>query len=213
MPAPVRRPASAEGDTWHYAGRTSIPILATTLEESAMPAHAIAPLTPYLSVAAIAFIYYRRIRRSFGRQPWHPVRAGLRLGLLVLVSALLAFAAYGLPGVAPGIALGALAGAALGVFSLRHTRAEWTDGHGWYTPNAWIGAGLMVLLLARLAWRWADGGFGAGVSTAGTQASPLTMGIAATLVVYALVHVGGLWWRMRQLRLQAGVSQATVSMP
>ncbi|RXR05960.1 hypothetical protein [Pseudoxanthomonas composti] len=174
-----------------------------------MPAHAIAPLTPYLSVAAIAFIYYRRIRRSFGRQPWQPVRAGLRLALLALVAGLLAFAAYGLPGVAPGIALGALAGAALGAFSLRHTHAEWSDARGWYTPNPWIGAGLMVLLLARLAWRWADGGFGGGGAMSGTQASPLTMGIAATLVVYSLVHVGGLWWRMRQLRLRSGVAQPT----
>ncbi|MET0290119.1 MAG: hypothetical protein ABW178_10880 [Pseudoxanthomonas sp.] len=168
-----------------------------------MPAHAIAPLTPYLSAAAIAFIYYRRIRRTFGRQPWQPKRAIARLMLLVLVAGLLAFAAYGLPGVAPGIALGALGGAALGGFSLRHTHAEWVDGKGRYTPNPWIGAGLTVLLLGRLAWRWADGGFSMGGGAPGSQASPLTMGIATTLVMYSLVHVGGLWWRMRQLRLQA----------
>ena len=42
-----------------------------------------------------------------------------------------------------------------------------------------------------------------GAAVAGSQASPLTLGIAAALVLYSLVHVGGVWWRLRQLRLQA----------
>lgn len=168
-----------------------------------MPAHAVAPLTPYLPMVAIAFLYYRRIRRSFGRQPWRPKRAVFRLCLLGLVVALLAFVAFALPKVAPGVLLGALAGAGLGLLALRHTHTEWVDGQGWYTPNPWIGAGLMVLLLGRLAWRWSSGAFAAGAATSGSQASPLTMGIGATLVVYSLVHVGGLWLRMRGLREHA----------
>lgn len=165
-----------------------------------MPAPAAAPLIPYLSMAAVAFLVYRRARKSFGRQLWRPGRAIARLVLLGLVMALLAFAAYGLPGVAPGIALGTLAGAALGLLSLHHTQSGWRDGQGWYTPNPWIGAALMVLLLGRLAWRWADGAFSTDVAATGFQASPLTMGIAATLVMYSLVQVAGLWWRMRHLR-------------
>ena len=35
-----------------------------------MPA-ALAPYAPYLATAAIGWAYYRRIRRSFGRQRWH----------------------------------------------------------------------------------------------------------------------------------------------
>ena len=41
-----------------------------------MPA-ALAPITPYLAVAALAWAYYRRIRRNFGRQRWRPLRSGL----------------------------------------------------------------------------------------------------------------------------------------
>ena len=69
-----------------------------------MPAFAIAPLTPYLAMAAVAFFYYRRIRRSFGRQPWKPVAATLRTALLLVATAALGYAAYGLPGAAPGVA-------------------------------------------------------------------------------------------------------------
>ncbi|MCC4605873.1 hypothetical protein HG421_18565 [Xanthomonas campestris pv. badrii] len=168
-----------------------------------MPA-AIAPLTPYLSMAAIGYFYYRRIRRSFGRQQWKPASTALRSVVLVIAAAALAYAVYGLPQVRLGIALGAVAGIGLGALSLRYTHAEWVDGRGWYTPNPWIGAALMLVLLGRLAWRWASGAFSQGAAAAGSQASPLTLGIAAALVLYALVHVGGLWWRLRQLRLQAG---------
>lgn len=175
-----------------------------------MPAHAVAPLTPYLSMAAIAFIYYRRIRRSFGRQPWKPVRSGVRAGILLLAAAALAFGAYSLPQVAAGVAVGATLGAALGLFSLRHTHAEWIDGRGSYTPNPWIGGALMLVLLGRLAWRWADGAFSAAAATPGPQFSPLTLGIAATLVAYSLVQLAGLWARMRQLRLRASAPQPPV---
>ncbi|MCC8914860.1 hypothetical protein [Xanthomonas euvesicatoria] len=173
-----------------------------------MPAAAIAPLTPYLSMAAVSYLYYRRIRRSFGRQQWKPMATAVRSAVLLIAVAALAFAVYGLPQVRFGIAAGALVGIGLGALSLRYTHAEWVDGQGWYTPNPWIGGGLMLVLLGRLAWRWADGAFTAGAAAAGSQASPLTLGIAAALVLYSLVHVGGLWWRLRQLRLQAGAAGA-----
>ena len=89
-----------------------------------MPAIALAPLTPYLSMAAIAFLYYRRIRRTFGRQPWKPVRSGIRLGVMALLGAALVSAAVFLPGVLPGIVTGAVVGIGLGVLALRHTHTE-----------------------------------------------------------------------------------------
>ncbi len=60
-----------------------------------MPAAAIAPLTPYLSMAAIGYLYYRRIRRSFGRQQWKPVATAVRSTVLLIAVAALAFAVYG----------------------------------------------------------------------------------------------------------------------
>ena len=39
--------------------------------------------------AGFGWLYYRRIRRHFGWQAWRPVRNGIRIGILSLVSAAL----------------------------------------------------------------------------------------------------------------------------
>lgn len=164
-----------------------------------MPAASVLPvLTPYLATAGIGWLYYRRIRRSFGRQTWQPKRTVARLVLVSLVALALICAAIFLPHVGLGIGIGAVAGAALGAFALKHTHAQTIDGQRYYTPNPWIGGGLTLLLLGRLAWRWGQGAFVGGSGQA-AQASPLTMGIAATLISYSLVNGVGLLLRMRRL--------------
>lgn len=164
-----------------------------------MPAtSALSTLTPYLATAGIGWLYYRRIRRSFGRQAWQPKRTVARLVLVSLASLALVCAAVFLPHAGIGIGVGALAGAVLGVFALRHTDAQVIDGRRYYTPNPWIGGGLTLLLLGRLAWRWGQGAFAGGPVQAG-QASPLTLAIAATLISYSLVNGIGLLLRMRRL--------------
>jgi hypothetical protein len=168
-----------------------------------MPAIALAPLTPYLSMAAIAFLYYRRIRRTFGRQPWKPVRSGIRQGVMALLGAALVSAAVFLPGVLPGIVTGAVVGIGLGVLALRHTHTEWADGQGLVDHQSVDRRGADGVLLGRLAWRMGSGALATGDGASGFQASPLTFGIAAALVVYSLLHTGGIWWRLRRLRLQA----------
>ncbi len=157
-------------------------------------------LIPYAVPALVALVAYRRIRRNFGLQPWRPVRMGIRLALLGLVTLLLAVAAVMLPNTAPAVAGGLAAGLVLGGFGLRHTHAEWRDGRGWYTPNPWIGLALTALLLGRLAWRFLH----SGVLAQPAQASPLTLGLAALLLGYSLAYGIGLVLRMR--RLQAGAA-------
>jgi NADH:ubiquinone oxidoreductase subunit 6 (subunit J) len=155
--------------------------------------------TPLLMTAAIAFAYYRRIRGSFGRQPWRPVRTGLRLGLLALAGLMLAVAAKFVPGALAPVAAGAVVGGLLGVLAIRHTQLGWHEGQRCYTPNPWIGAALGVLLVGRLAWRMGSGALTGGAAQFGQNASPLTLGIAATLVGYYLVQGSGLVLAMRRL--------------
>ena len=164
-----------------------------------MAAPALPALMPYLATAGIGWMYYRRIRRSFGRQVWQPKRTAFRTGLLALVGVGLIFAAVFLPHVGWGIAAGAAGGAVLGGFALRHTHAEIVDGRGHYTPNPWIGGALSLLLLGRLAWRWSQGAFAGGGMQTAQQASPLTMAFAAALIAYFLVNNIGLMLRMRAL--------------
>lgn len=164
-----------------------------------MPAAVLPALTPYLATAGIGWLYYRRIRRSFGRQSWQPRRTVARLVLVSLVALSLICAAVFLPHTGAGIAIGAVLGAVLGMFGLKHTHAQLIDGKRYYTPNPWIGGGLSLLLLGRLAWRWSQGALTGGPAQAAQQASPLTLGIAATLIAYSLVYTSGLWLRMREL--------------
>ena len=164
-----------------------------------MPAAVLPALTPYLATAGIGWLYYRRIRRSFGRQSWQPKRTIARLVLVSLVAASLVCAAVFLPHVGAGIGIGAVAGGALGVFALKHTHAQAVDGQRFYTPNPWIGGGLSLLLLGRLAWRWSQGALIGDGAQVVQQASPLTLGIAATLIAYSLVYTSGLLLRMRKL--------------
>lgn len=170
-----------------------------------MPAAVLPALTPYLATAGIGWLYYRRIRRSFGRQSWQPKRTVARLVLVSLVAASLICAAVFLPHTGAGIAIGAVLGAALGTFGLKHTHAQLIDGKRYYTPNPWIGGGLTLLLLGRLAWRWSQGAFAGGSAQAAQQASPLTLGIAATLIAYSLVYSSGLLLRMRKLAPERAV--------
>ena len=121
----------------------------------------------------------------------------LGVAVTVLVAAMLGLAVAFEPHVAAGMAVGALAGIALGWFGLKHTRFDAREGRRGYTPNPWIGGALSLLLVARLAWRWQDGAFSQGMAPGASNASPLTLGLAAALVCYGLTHAIGLLLRMR----------------
>jgi hypothetical protein len=168
-----------------------------------MLAFAPTSLTPVLATAGIGWLYYRRIRRQFGRQQYQPRRAMLRIGLLTLVSCALLVVAFVLPKVGLAIVCGLAIGAGLGLFALRHTAIEAVDGTRWYTPNPWIGGALSLLLVGRLAWRYGHGAFATGGAQAAQDMSPLTLGIAATLVGFYVVNGVGLALRMRALVLPA----------
>jgi hypothetical protein len=157
-------------------------------------------VTPFLFTGLIGWAYYRRIAGSFGRQPWRPVRAGIRLGLLALLGISLVFAAVFVPRAAMAVSGGALVGVLLAALALKHTHVAVVDGVRGYTPNPWIGGALSLLLVGRLGWRMASGGFAAG---AAQNASPLTLGLAATLVAYYLVNGTGLFVQMRRLAAPA----------
>ena len=108
-----------------------------------------------------------------------------------------------MPHVALGMAAGAVAGVVIGLIALRHTHIERHEGVASYTPNPWIGGGLALLLVARVAWRWSEGAFSSGMEHSAQNASPLTLAIAAALVMYSLTQGIGLIVRMRALQLPA----------
>ena len=155
-----------------------------------------AQLMPYAMPALLAWVYYRRVRRNFGRQTWKPKRTWFRLVLISLVALMLCAAAAFVPHAALPMAGGLAAGLLLAWFGLRHTHAEWQGGVRTYLPNPWVGAVLTLALLGRMAWRFTHGG---GMQGMQQQPSVLTMAIAAALVAYTLYYSIGLILRMREL--------------
>ena len=169
-----------------------------------MPAH----LTQYLiMLPLLAWIVWRRVSRTFGRQPIRRKRMLMRIVLFAVVGALLALTGLHKLALAEGLLGGVLIGAAIGLLGLRLTRFEVDPVKGdCYVPNPWIGALLSVLLLGRLGWRlmvlWPQlqqassaaanqaGGFNA--PAMGYTSSPLTMLLIGLLVGYYIAYFSGL---------------------
>jgi hypothetical protein len=165
-----------------------------------MAAPALPALLPYAFTVGIGWMYYRRIRRQFGRQPWQPRRTMVRIALLSLVLASLVLAGIFVPHAGWAVTAGLAVGLGLGFYGVSLTSVDLVDGNRSYLPNPWIGGALSLLLIGRLAWRFLHGGFMQ--PQAGMGASPLTLGFAATLIGYYLTYSIVLVVRMRRLAPQ-----------
>jgi MFS family permease len=160
-----------------------------------MPAH----LSNFLiMLPLLAWIVWRRVGRSFGRQPIRRKQMIARIVVFAIIGCLLALAGLHDIRLAEGLLGGVLIGGAIGLLGLRLTRFEVDPVRGdCYVPNPWIGALLTVLLLGRLAYRfmvmWQSSA--AATADAGFQAqpySPLTMLLIGLLVGYYIVYFIGL---------------------
>src|ERR1700728_2044430 len=108
---------------------------------------------PFLFAALIVFAVYRRLRRSFGRQPLRPKRMTVRMVLLtVLVCLLLPAALRSAQFLAAELA-GAALGIGLGVWGARRTRFLTHGGQRCYVPHTYTGIAVSLLFLGRLAFR------------------------------------------------------------
>ena len=169
-----------------------------------MPAH----LSPLLiMVPLLALIVWRRVNRSFGRQPIRRKRMIFRIAVFAFIGGALALSGLHKLALAEGLLGGVLIGGAIGIVGLQLTRFEVDPVKGdCYVPNPWIGALLTVLLLGRLAWRlmvvWpemqhqsalaATHGPGVHMQPMGYASSPLTMLVIGLLVGYYIVYFTGL---------------------
>ncbi len=165
--------------------------------------HPPANIGPTIAIAAVAsFGIYRRVRRNIGRQPLSPKRLGFRIAIFALVCALVAALAP-LPHYAPAfMAGGALAGAALGLFGLRHTVFEFTPQGNYYTPHLYIGLAVTALLVGRIIYRMLQlyalqNPTLMGAPPPPAFGSPLTVGILFLTAGYYICYNAGLLRRLR----------------
>lgn len=154
-------------------------------------------------VPLVIWRLYSRIRRVVGRQKsqvWRHRATAIFYSLLIL---LVGYAASANLISSAGLAGGVGAGIALAMWGLRLTRLESTPEGFFYTPNAYIGLALVLLLTGRILYRVIQIHDAAGaMSPAAMQdlgQSPFTLLLFGMLAsYYAAYAIGILRWRNAQ---------------
>jgi hypothetical protein len=149
---------------------------------------------PYLIAAGVMLLVYRRLRRSFGRQPLRPVPMAIRVALLcVLAISLLPLAVKSILSLATEAA-GLTAGIALGVWGARRTRYQSVGGQLYYLPHTYTGIVVSLIFIGRLVYRLAQ--------TRGSAVmigSPATIGPLFLVIGYYLCYYGWLLWKRNRI--------------
>ncbi|MFZ6750218.1 hypothetical protein [Undibacterium sp. Ren11W] len=154
--------------------------------------------TTFLTIgigALVVWRIYSRIRRMLGRQKFSGVRAWITIALFPSLLVFLLFSSLSDPVNALVLLLGAVVGAALGLYGLRLTVFEDQPAGKFYTPNAHLGIALSVLLFGRIAYRLVQQ-YGLMASSAAMPEdflrSPITLLIFGTLAAYYVSYAIGL---------------------
>jgi hypothetical protein len=166
-------------------------------------------IAPILFAALLVWGIFRRVRRTFGRQPVQVGRIWLRIGMLTLLGGLLIATSVARNAEALEALSGGLAcGAALAYVGLRHTKFEVTPEGRFYTPHTYIGLAVTALFLGRLLYRFFYLSYGANAVTGADrnlavayQRNPLTLGIFAVLIGYYVLFYAGVLFRTRPAAL------------
>jgi hypothetical protein len=159
-----------------------------------------------LLVAVLALpLIYRRVRRSFGRQPVRPWRMGLRMGLLIAVGASLIAVGPRSAAVLLLEIAGALAGVALALWSAHRTRYERHDGRMHYVPHTYTGIAVSLLVFGRIVYRSLQAYTGDGMGDAAPLAmvqSPATVGLLFVLIGYYVCYYSRMLWKSKHIAEQ-----------
>lgn len=169
-----------------------------------------------IMAAVVALVLFRRIRRQFGRQRIRRKAMTVRVVILAGVIALLGLAGLQDLHLAEGLAAGVACGALIGLVGLKLTRFVTDAEKGdCYVPNAWIGALLTALLLARLAYRFLvempaieQAAAHPGATPADVVYHPLTLLVVGLLMGYYLSYYAGLLIHHRRYQASQSSTQA-----
>lgn len=167
--------------------------------------------------AALAFVVYRRFRRTFGRQRIREKGMSIRILVLGLIGVLALLPPYVTEANLMAAAIGGLAGVALGLLGFARTAFEVTPQGKYYTPYLYIGLGVSALFIGRLAYRlvavWPE--MQAVAHQAGTapharaaqmaayQHNPLTVGLYFLLAGYYICYYIAIIRKSRRLAVPA----------
>jgi len=153
-------------------------------------------LPTLIAIPLVGWVLYRRLRRTFGRQPVTPKRMALRMVLLFAVCILLLLRPPATAAILGVAAAGLVLGVALAVVGLIHTKVESTADGRFYIPNKWTGLAVTALFLGRLVGRLLTVSERAaqtpGTSPlAGVERTPLTLGLFFLFAGYYVTYYSG----------------------
>jgi len=157
---------------------------------------------PYLFVALAVFAVYRRLRRSFGRQPLSPVRMRIRIGMLALIGSLVLPTSLRSAAFMSATVLGLMAGIGLGVWGFARTRYQRIDGRLFYIPHTYTGILVSVLFIGRLVYRMVSLSVTDSRARPGSAlmiASPVTLGLLFVVVGYYGFYYGRVLWKVKRI--------------
>jgi hypothetical protein len=173
------------------------------------------PMVPFLLAGLVVFAVYRRLRRSFGRQPLRPRRMTARIVLLSVIACALLPAAVRSPQFLAAELLGAASGVALALWGAAQTRFVMADAKLHYVPHTYTGIVVSLLFLGRLVFRLVQAYAAAhaphathaggapdpsrAFAPASMAASSLTAGIFFVLAGYYLYYYSWVLWKSKHL--------------
>lgn len=167
-------------------------------------------ITPLLLSIVLAWTIYRRVRRSFGRQPVNVGRVQFRIGILALLAALVLASAMHATALFGAFIAGVAGGATLAYFGLRHTKFEVTAQGRFYTPHTYLGLLVTALFIGRMIFRFLTIYLEPGIAAQSNQnpfdayqRSPLTLALFGVLIAYYAVFNIGVLRKSRELVLSA----------
>jgi hypothetical protein len=145
---------------------------------------------PWIFAVLIPLMIYRRLRRSFGRQPLRPTRMTVRMIILAALGASLAPAALRSTGFLAGEAAGAAFGAALALWGAKRTRFLTQNAQLYYVPHTYAGIAVSLLVVGRIAYRFVQVYSARGFVPAGAGPGDSPVGAAPASMVQSPLTVG-----------------------
>ncbi|GMA50091.1 hypothetical protein GCM10025857_14480 [Alicyclobacillus contaminans] len=164
-------------------------------------------------VVLVLFGMYRRIRRTVGFQYLVRGRLTTRVVIFSILALVILAAGAADPMSYVSDAIGLVIGGIIAYISARTTKFEMRDGRWGYLQHLWIGIGLIVLFIGRLAFRFIEisqevGNIhqqqaGQNQMAAQSFSDPWTSGIFMLLVAYYIGYFVFLLRKARQLESQS----------
>jgi hypothetical protein len=166
---------------------------------------------PYFIAVLAVLLVFRRLRRSFGRQPLRPIRMRVRIGILILLACSLVPVAASSSRFLIADVGAALAGIALGLWGAKRTRYQTFEGQLYYIPHTYTGIAVSLLFVGRLVYRLVeiystdhadrvnDATSMHGLAPPTGVQSPATVGLLCAVVGYYVCFYSLVLWKSKRI--------------